>query len=144
MPVFYRLYQDNRATSSTHTKWFARAVQMGEVDLEKVASKIEENVSVKNSDVRAVLLEALNVMHDALALGYKVNLGRLGSFKVGLKTTAADSAAEFNPLTNVQGFRINWTPSRRMVRSGRKRHVQLWLTEGLRVKELPKNDVKKD
>ena len=144
MAINYKLYQDNRATSSTNSKWFARALHANEVNLKTLAAEIQENVSVKESDVYGVLIELVNVMKKNLLNSNTVRIERLGTFKVGMKTTAADSAAEFNPLTNVQGYRVNFVPSCHMATTGSKRYRVYDILDGATCKETPKNDVKKD
>jgi len=144
MAIPFKLYQDNRATSSTNSKWFGRALCPGELTLQEVCARIQENVSVKESDVMGVITELANVMRIYLLEGYTVNIERLGRFKVGLITTAADSAAEFNPVTNVQGARVNFQPSYNMVSNGTSRYKTVPLMKDFTCQETPKNDVKKD
>ena len=67
MAVRYVLYQDNRAESKNRGKWYARAVYSKKPKtLKLMAAKIQENVSVKASDVKAVLEEMVNVLKEWL------------------------------------------------------------------------------
>ena len=58
----YRLYQNNNEKSATKGKWYARAVHNGELKMKQLSLEIEENVSVKESDVYAVIKEMVRVM----------------------------------------------------------------------------------
>ena len=63
MSVRYKLYQDNRAESKNRGKWYARAVYNSRPKtLKQMAMEIQENVSVKKSDVLAVLDEMVVVL----------------------------------------------------------------------------------
>ena len=53
MAIIYRTYQDNRDGSITQGQWFGRAVHTDTIGLKGKAMEIEENVSVKYSDVSA-------------------------------------------------------------------------------------------
>ena len=54
MAVLYRVYKDNRENSLTSGQYFARAIHTDTIGLKEMAMEIEENVSVKYSDVAAV------------------------------------------------------------------------------------------
>ena len=110
MPVFYKLYQENNPKSVNVGKWYAKAKCLGYWDLEKIADHIQDNVSAKKSDVIAVLKELVVVMGEAFSAGYGVKLDGFGSFKVGLKTKAAESAKEFTATKHIVGSRVNFQP----------------------------------
>jgi predicted histone-like DNA-binding protein len=110
MPVLYKLYQDNRKNSKNVGKWYARAVHNGTVDLMALATIMQRNCTVKRSDILAVLTELVEVMQDQLQSSMRVKLDGFGSFKIGLKTTPADSVDKFLSNKNVAGLRINFQP----------------------------------
>ena len=110
MAVMYRLRQDVSEESSTKGKWFAVAYIWDVIDTKKICAKIQENVSVKASDVKAVIEELINVMTDALQDGKRVKLNGFGSFKVGLKSKGADSREEFTAAKHIVGSRVNFLP----------------------------------
>ena len=108
---------------------------------DEIAEVIQRNCSVKKSDVKAVLEELVEVMNSALQDSKRVKLDGFGSFKIGLKTAPADSAAEFNVRDNVTSLRVNFQPIAKVDSNGTRSNVFL---TGTSVKELPKNDVDKD
>ncbi|MCR5130723.1 MAG: HU family DNA-binding protein [Prevotella sp.] len=110
MAVKYKLYQDNRTTSTHKGMWYARALVSGIKDTKTLADQIQQNVSVKKSDVLAVLDELVVVMSLWLGEGYRIKLDGFGSFKVGLKTKPAETAREFTAAKHVVGSRINFQP----------------------------------
>ena len=110
MAVLYRVYEDTREESLTHGQFFGRAVHTGTVELEQLGAEIEENVSVKYSDVMGVLIELINVMNRHLNASEVVKLNGFGSFKIGLKTKGALREEDFSASKNIVGARVNFLP----------------------------------
>ena len=110
MAVIYRTYQDKRQESLTQGQWFARAVYTGTINLEQIGEEIQENVSVKYSDVMGVLIELINVMNRHLNASEVVKLNGFGSFKIGLKTKGALREEDFTAVKNIVGARVNFLP----------------------------------
>ena len=143
MSVRYKLYQDNRSESTTRGKWYARAVYNSKPKtLKQLALKIQENVSVKKSDVKAVLDELVGVLKEWLQDSNRVKIEGLGSFKIGLKTKPANTAKDFSVAKHVVGARVNFLPEVEVdVTTGRRVKSLLM---GLEVEETNKNDVNTD
>lgn len=141
MAVFYRLSQNNNQKSTQYGKWYARAVVTQVMDTDEISEIIQDNCSMKKSDVKAVLEELVSVMNQALKDSKRVKLDGFGSFKMGLVTTPADSAAEFNVAKNVAKVRVNFSPE--VKKAMGKISSQAFVT-GTYVTELPVNDVDKE
>ena len=110
MAILYKVYQDNREDSLTSGQFFARAIHTQTVELEAMAHEIEENVSVKYSDVSAVLIELINVMNRHLNASERVVLNGFGSFKIGLKTKGALRKEDFSASKNIVGSKLLFQP----------------------------------
>ncbi|MBQ8452378.1 MAG: DNA-binding protein [Prevotella sp.] len=142
MAIKYRLYQDKREGSKSKNLWFARAVTTGTKDLRAIAADIQENVSVKESDVYAVLIELVNVMKKEFAQSHAVKIDRLGHFRVGLRTSPAASAAAFRPNTNIKGTVVNFLPEKQYLNgTGKGKRPTMMLLAGAKIEELEKNAV---
>ena len=142
MAIFYKLQQEKREGAKNEGMWYARAKMTGKTDLSAIAALIEKNVSVKESDVYAVLIELVNVMQQELQASHTVVIERLGSFSAGLSTSPAASAAAFKANTNVKGIHINFLPERRYLSgTGKGKRPTTMLLAGAKVHELPKNAV---
>ncbi|MBR5697394.1 MAG: HU family DNA-binding protein [Prevotella sp.] len=143
MSVRYKLYQDNRAESPTRGKWYARAVyNQKPKTLNQLALKIQENVSMKKADVKAVLDEMVGVLKEWLQDSNRVKIEGLGSFKIGLKTKPADTAKDFSASKHVVGARVNFLPEIEVDPTTGARIKSLLM--GLEVEETYPNDVDKD
>lgn len=143
MSVRYRLYQDNRAESKNRGKWYARAVyDKKPKTLNDMALKIQENVSVKKSDVKAVLDEMVGVLKEWMQDSKRVKIEGFGSFKIGLATKPADTAKDFTPTKHVVGARVNFQPEVTVDPTTKQRTKAMLL--GLSVEETNPNDVDKE
>ena len=78
--------------------------------LKSLTEIMQENCTVKKSDVRAVLTELVSTMKTSLQNGMRVKLDGFGSFKIGMSTKAADSAKEFSVGKNIKGLRVIFQP----------------------------------
>ena len=124
MAVLYRVYKDNRENSLTSGQYFARAIHTDTVGLKQMALEIEENVSVKYSDVSAVLIELVNVMNRHLNASRRVKLDGFGSFKIGLKTKGALREEDFSATKNIVGSRVLFQPEYTVDVATQKRNRQ--------------------
>lgn len=139
MAIHYRLYQNKNQKSDYFQKWYGRAVNMGTVDTEELASIIEANCTVKRSDILAVLSELTVTMKQQLLDSKRVKLDHLGAFKVAMQTERADTAEKFVPKKNIKSLRIIFQPE---VRVKQGRYVKT-LLDGATVAELPTYKVEK-
>ncbi len=96
---------------------------------------------MKKSDVKAVLDELVEVMTDKLQESYSVKLDGLGIFKIGIRSTGADSVGEFSVNSNIVGARVNFMPAFKVNMATGKRTQAL--LEGVTFQETAKNDVVK-
>ena len=108
MGIKLNVVQDKRKQSNN--LWYGKALMMQTLDTHWLAQRIEQSVSVKESDVYAVLIELANVMNYELSQSNKISLDRFGYFYIGAKTTGALTKDDFSVAENVKGFRINFVP----------------------------------
>ena len=73
MAVIVDVYQYKRKQSNN--LWYGRAWHPGILNTRELSKRIEANVSVKESDVYAVLIELANVMSYEIANGNKCLAG---------------------------------------------------------------------
>ena len=141
MSVFYRLHQDQSTGTKKSGKWYARAVPMAVADTRKLAEIVQRNCTVKMSDVLAVIAELVEVMKDQMQDSKRVKLDGFGSFKIGIESKGAETAAKFTVAEHVKGLHVVFTPERSTDPSGS--HSKQFL-QGCKVEELPENKVDKD
>ena len=99
-----------------------------------LANIMQQNCTVKKSDILAVLAELAEVMQQQLQNSKRVKLDGLGTFKIGIRTKAADSPKDFNVQKNVVNTHILFRPETRINKNkSRMRALQ----------ELPENKVDK-
>ena len=79
--------QNKNDDSTAYGKWFATAVyDQHFIETEELANYIQQQASVKKSDIKAVLDELGGAMKHYFELGQKVKLDGIGIFKVGFSS----------------------------------------------------------
>ena len=131
MALNYKIYQSN-ANNSTKGKLYARASHKETVGIKELAAVMQDNCTVKHSDIVAVLSELSEVMKQELQRGNRVRIDGLGIFKVNIRSKGAKTAQEFSAAENILGTRINFRPESFVNTNGS--HITNMLS-GLKVKE---------
>ncbi len=92
--------QNNNKKSTAYGKWFATAVyDQRFVETEELANYIQQQASVKKSDIKAVLDELGGAMKHYFELGQKVKLDGIGIFKVGFSSIGAADKVDCTAAT---------------------------------------------
>lgn len=139
--LFYRKYQNNNPQNSGYGKWYGRVVITETVGIEYLATKMQDNCTVKRADILAVLSELGPTMSDLLKDSKRVRIPYLGCFKLGIKTTGEEDPEKFNARSNVDNVHVIFQPETKATEAGKMVKV---LVEGVSVMELPNPDKKKD
>lgn len=132
MAVIYKLYQNNMSNFKNKGKWYARAMHTGTVDIDALADIMQDNCTVKRSDIVAVLSELVETMTTQLQNSMKVKLDRLGTFKLGVISSGAETASDFSPRKNIVGLRVIFYPETKIDATGNRIKA---LVSGTSVKE---------
>ncbi|MBQ8701920.1 MAG: HU family DNA-binding protein [Prevotella sp.] len=103
----YTIYQNKSSRDKVANLWFARAdIDKEAVTPEQIEELVQRNCSMKASDVSAVLKELSEVLADKLKEGKRVVVKGIGSFKLGLTSTGAESLAKFDVKKNITGAHV--------------------------------------
>ena len=108
MAVIVDVYQDKRKTGNN--LWYGRAWHPSILDTRALAKRIEQNVSVKESDVYAVLIELAEVMSYELQNSNKIHLDRFGYFGVSLRSAGALTQKDWTIQDNIKNAKCIFTP----------------------------------
>ena len=92
--------KNNNEESKVYGKYFAQAVYEKKfIDTDELASYIQQQASVKKSDIKAVLDELGGAMKHYFELGQKVKLDGIGIFKVGFSSIGVGKAEDCTAAT---------------------------------------------
>ncbi len=138
MAVFYRLSQVTSPKQKGYGKWYPRAVMTNTVDTDALATIMQRNCTVKKSDILAVISELIETMQDQLQDSKRVKLNGFGSFKIGMSSSGADKASDFDARKNIKGLHVLFMPEVKTDSEGQR--MKTFIT-GCSVQEAPKNDV---
>ena len=141
MSVFYRLHQDQSTGTKRSGKWYARAVPTAVINTRQLAEIVQRNCTVKRSDVMAVIEELVEVMKDQMQDSKRVKLDGFGSFKIGIESKGAATAAKFTVADHITGLHVVFMPERTKDTAGNRSKQFL---QGAKVEELPLNTVVKE
>lgn len=139
--LFYRKYKNNNSHSRGFGKTYARAVITETVEIEDIATSMQDNCTVKRADILAVLSELGPTVGDLLKDSKRVRIPYLGSFKLGLKTVGETDPEKFNARTNVESVHIIFQPETKRSEKGKRVKT---LIEGVQVTEEPSAKAKSD
>ena len=103
----------NQFTPSAAPKTYANLQYNGKVDLSGLAAHMVEHGSkYEEGDILAILTNAVNCVKEMLLLGYKVELGKLGTFSNSIRQHGAESSLDFNPAVNIMRLKARFTPGK--------------------------------
>ena len=109
MSIRYKKVQNKIEGSVNYGKWYGRAVVLDTIDTKALAEEISHATTVTRADIMAVLIELVVAMKNHLQNSQKVDIDGLGSFRVGIQSTLADKAEDFN-ATKIKGYRVVFSP----------------------------------
>lgn len=106
MAVVYYVRQDTRRNGTG--LWYGKAYPVATADLDYIAERIQATCSMKKSDVYAYLTELIDTIGQKIKNGYKVQLGNIGYFSLGMRTKGAIAKDKFNIRDNVTGVTVRF------------------------------------
>ena len=116
--------KNNNAESTAYGKYFATAVYDEHfIETEELANYIQQQASVKKSDIKAVLDELGGAMKHFFELGQKVRLDGIGIFKVGFSSTGVAKADDVSAAT-ITTRRVLFQPETERIVVGQQKNKQ--------------------
>ena len=135
MALFIKKYQyNNEQNENAHGKIFGKAVMVGEIGIEELANEIQDNCTVKRSDVLAVLSELGPTMKKMVQKSYKVRIPYLGTFQLGVKSIGVENWDDYDTKKHIKGTKVKFRPEYTI----ENRHVVKEMTRGVVLSFLPK------
>ena len=116
--------QNKNDDSTAYGKWFATAVyDQHFIETEELANYIQQQASVKKSDIKAVLDELGGAMKHYFELGQKVKLDGIGIFKVGFSSIGVNDKEDCG-AQNITTRRVLFQPETVRVVVGQTKNKQ--------------------
>src|SRR5512139_2924352 len=98
---------------NSQPKYYATVRSSGRTDAHAIARDINKMSTVSSVDTAAVLEAFMNVVPDALADGYIVELGDFGTFRVSVSSEGAETPEDVSSR-NITDVRIVFQPGKRL------------------------------
>lgn len=92
-------------------KFYALARSMRSVTLDEICARISERSSFSLGELEGVIGEFLLETKNVLAEGCIAQIGKLGNFRLGLKTGTPAAKADDFRSANIKGSRVLFNPS---------------------------------
>ena len=109
------LRKNTNARSAAFGKYYWRAVYEDHfVETEELADFIQQQASIKRSDIKATLDELGNAMKHYFELGQKVRLEGIGIFKVGMSSAGVTDPKKAT-MNDITTRRVLFTPETELV-----------------------------
>ena len=116
MAIRYRITKRSNSIQNKKEQYIMQAVTTGTVDLETISEAISNECTLHSVDVQAVLIALGKKLDFYLQQGNIVDLGDVGKFKMGFKSTAEEDPAKLSPKKNIQKYHVNYQPSVKLKR----------------------------
>lgn len=116
MAIRYRITKRSNSIQNKKEQYIMQAVTTGTVDLETISEAISNECTLHSVDVQAVLIALGKKLDFYLQQGNIVDLGDVGKFKMGFKSTAEEDPSKLSPKRNIQKYHVNYQPSVKLKR----------------------------
>jgi predicted histone-like DNA-binding protein len=107
---FKMIPKKNNLVTPPEVKYFPCLVSKGEENLDSLAKIIASRSTISKADCYGVIIALSDVIGEALCEGKIVRIESLGSFKLGVTGSPADSPEPLGKA-NITGFKILYQPS---------------------------------
>lgn len=105
--LHYKIYQNNVMGSKTFGKWYARTVSDEMLGIDELANHMAlHQTPYSKGVIKGIITDMVACIRELTLSGASVKLDDLAIFSVGIKTSPANTAADFNVTSNVQSFRL--------------------------------------
>lgn len=108
--MHYKIVKESKPNLKNYGRYKAVAVHYQTVDTARLCREIQDNCSLKRSDVKAVLAELSELLVRHLQDGHRVRLDGVGLLKLEIESDKVDSPEEFNVKKNIRNYRIHLLP----------------------------------
>ena len=97
---FVKIKNNNKKNEKTYGKYYAKAVYDNHfIGTEELSDYIQNQASVKKSDIKAVLQELGEAFKHFFEMGQKIKLDGIGIFKVGFSSIGVDKIEDCGAST---------------------------------------------
>ena len=108
--MHYNIVKETKPNLKNYGRYKAVAVHYQTIDTERLCREIQNNCSLKKSDVKAVLSELSELLVQHLQDGDRVRLAGIGMLKLEIESDKVDRPEDFNVRQHIRNFRIHLLP----------------------------------
>ena len=120
MAIKVRLEKSKFKEANRAGKWYLRTVNMGDVNTNELATKIQQKSTFTKADVHGLIVALVEEMRDQLQMGKTVVLDGVGRFRLSVESEAVENEQDFHLGRNVKSVRCNFIPAGKRPMGGKK------------------------
>ena len=115
MAIHFKMVpKKNMQTSPPEVKYYPCAVSQGKVDLDDLARRVAMQSTMSVADCYGVIVGLAKVIAEELTDGNIVDIAHLGTLKLTLQGTAADTQAELGK-SSITKVKVIYKPSAKLM-----------------------------
>ena len=108
--MHYKIVKENKPNLKNYGRYKAVAVHYQTIETDRLCREVQDNCSLKKSDVKAVLTELSELLVRHLQDGDRVRLEGIGLLKMEIESDKVDSPEAFNVQKHIRHFRVHLLP----------------------------------
>ena len=108
--MHYKIIKESKPNLKNYGRYKAVAVHYQTVDTARLCREIQDNCSLKRSDVKAVLAELSELLVRHLQDGHRVRLDGVGLLKLEIESDKVDKPGDFVAEKHIRGVRLHFLP----------------------------------
>jgi predicted histone-like DNA-binding protein len=108
--MHYKIVKETKPNLKNYGRYKAVAVHYQTVDTARLCREIQDNCTLKKSDVKAVLAELSELLVRHLQDGHRVRLDGIGLLKLEIESDKVERPEDFNVRRHIRNFRLHLLP----------------------------------
>lgn len=112
MPIYYKLYKNNRKTGKTAGKWYARVTPIQTVGLEELSEHMAaHNTPYSPGAIRGILTDMVACIRELTLDSKAVKIPNLAIFSLALNSLGTETAADYSPAKCITAVHLKARPT---------------------------------
>lgn len=113
MLIYHLIQRPDPRDRTKPAKWYATPSSRGRKNIEQISADVAGSSSLSRGDIQNVILSLVDQVPKYLLDGQSVELGELGSMRIGFSSEGVPEKEEFS-TAQIDDVKIIFTPSRKL------------------------------
>lgn len=113
MLIYHLIQRPDPRDRTKPSKWYATPSSRGRKSIEHISADVSGSSSLSRGDIQNVILSLVDQVPKYLLDGQSVELGELGTMRIGFSSEGVSQKEEFN-ASQIDDVKIIFTPSTKL------------------------------